>query len=205
MGITTRAHGGERRHMAETRKKQGCWRCGCLVIGIPLLILLLLAGYAAAVYFKVPERLGLKQPPAEHLLSSTPDRVAAAEIMDELQAAGVRTEGLSLYVLPVEGRDYNLVVAVLDESQGFKFEGLGGEDVMVEFFKSLALGDASQKHNVGRVAIHYVNNEGVTKVSMTAPTQAIRDYAAGRITRAALLQAIEGKVDLKSMYGEVLP
>ena len=191
--------------MAETRKKRGCWRCGCLVIEIPLLILLLVAGYAAFVYFKVPERLGLKKPPAEHLLSGTPDRVAAQEIKDGLQAAGIGTDGLDLYVIPVEGKDYNLAVAVLNQADGFKFTGLGGQDVVVEFLKSLTVGETAQKHNIGRVAIHYVNNEGVTKVSMTAPTQALRDYAAGKITRAALLEEIEGKVDLQSMYGEVMP
>ena len=191
--------------MAETRKKRGCWRCGCLLIEIPLLILLLLAGYAAFVYFKVPERLGLKEPPAEHLLSSTPDRVAAQEIKDGLQVAGVGTAGLDLYVIPVEGKDYNLAVAVLNEADGFKFTGLGGQDVVVEFLKNLTVGDAAQKHNIGRVALHYVNAEGVTKVSMTAPTQALRDFAAGKITRAALLEAIEGKVDLQSVTGGMMP
>jgi len=191
--------------MAGTRKKRGCLRCGCLVIGIPLLILILLAGIGAAMYFKVPERLGLKQPPAEHLLSGTPDRVAAQEIKNGLRAAGIGTEGLTLYVLPVEGKDYNLVVAVLDETQGFKFQGLGNEDVVIEFFKSLALGGTARKHNVGRVAIHYVNDQGELKVSMTAPTQALRDFADGKITRESLLEAIEGKADLKSRYGEVLP
>jgi hypothetical protein len=191
--------------MAETRKKRGCWRCGCLLIEIPLLILLLLAGYAAFVYFKVPERLGLKKPPAEHLLSGTPDRMAAQEIKDGLQAAGIGTAGLDLYVIPVEGKDYNLVVAVVNEAEGFKFTGLGGQDVVVEFLKNLTVGEAAQKHNIGRAALHYVNSEGVTKVSMTAPTQALRDYAAGKITRDALLEAIEGKVDLQSMVGEVMP
>lgn len=171
----------------------------------PILIVLLLVGWVAAVQFRVPERLGLRKPPAERLLSGTPDREAAEAILAEFEEAGVSTEGMGLYVIPVEGRRYNLAVAVLDAAQGFRFERAGDDDVVLGYFERLATGGAADEYRVGRVAIHYLDENGEALLSMTAPAEAIQRFARGEIGRQELMQAMEGKIDLESLSREVLP
>lgn len=190
--------------MARRRKRRGCLGWGCLVVGSLLLVVVLLIGWIAAVQFRVPERLGLRKRPAERLLSGTPDREAAEAFLAEFEEAGVSTEGMALYVIPVEGKGYNLAVAVLDASQGFRFERAGEDDVVLGYFKRLATGEAADEYRMGRVAIHYLDENGEALLSMTAPTEAIQRFARGEIGRQELMQAMERKIDLESLSREVL-
>ena len=191
--------------MGRRGKRRGCLGWGCLVVGSLLLVAILLIGWIAAVQYRLPERLGLRKPPAERLLSGTPDREAAEAILAEFEEAGVSTEGMGLYVIPVEGKGYNLAVAVMDAAQGFRFERTRDEDVVLGFFKRLAIGEAADEYSIGRVTIHYLNEDGEALLSMTAPTQAIQRFARGEIGREELMQAMEGKIDLESLSREVVP
>jgi hypothetical protein len=168
-----------------------------------LVILLVAVGLVIVLRTNVPERLGLRQPPAERLLSGEPDRQAAQQIMDELKASGLDTQGMWLYALPVEGQSYNVAYAVLDASAGFSFERTADGDGVLALLKRLAAADATGSHGIGRVAIDYRNSEGVRILTITAPTQTIRDFAEGRITREAFLQALEGDFDAEELYGEL--
>jgi hypothetical protein len=185
-------------------RRRGCCSWGCIVIGGLLVILLVAVGLVIAMRSDVLARLGLRQSPAERLLSGEPDRQAAQLIMDELGESGVDTQGMSLYVLPIEGQSYSLAYAVLDASAGFRFDSTSGGDSVVALLERLATADATGAYAVGRVAIDYRGPEGNRVLTLTAPTQAIRDFAGGRITRDAFLQALEGDFDPQELYGELV-
>ena len=81
--------------------RRGCCFWGCIASVVLLVLAAVLILVGLWLWTDVPERLGLKESPAERLLSGPPDRQAAAEIKDELQDAGIDTTGLSLFVLPI--------------------------------------------------------------------------------------------------------
>ncbi|NLS75936.1 MAG: hypothetical protein GXY76_01610 [Chloroflexi bacterium] len=186
-------------------RRRGCCGTGCMILGIVLLAPVLFIGWVVAVQTRVPERLGLRQPPEVRLLGGAPDREAAAALRAELEAAGFSAEGMNLAVLPVKGKDYSLAAAVFDASQGFHFGSSGGGDAMLDSLRRLGTGEAATQYHIGRVAVHYYDEEGRNLVSLTAPTDLIRSYASGQITRDAFLQGIEGQLDLKALFEEAMP
>ncbi|MBI3910702.1 MAG: zinc ribbon domain-containing protein, partial [Armatimonadetes bacterium] len=64
------------------RRGRGCIGWGCMLILYSLAIVVVVGGVFAALYFRVPARLGLVTPPEERLLSGTPDRAAAKALKD---------------------------------------------------------------------------------------------------------------------------
>lgn len=176
--------------------------CGCLgfgalvVVAIPLL-------WLALVQWRLPERAGLVKPVEQRLLGGAANPAAAEDLRSEMAAAGMSTQGLQVAVVPVKGRDYNLAIAVLDASQGFSFSG--GGDTLLESFKVLALSPSAEQHQIGRVALHYIDDQGNQLLGLTAPTTAIRSYADGQLDEQAFLQAIEGEVNFQALYQQVTP
>lgn len=185
-------------------RRRGCCGWGCMVLGGLVAILLVVVGLVIVLRTNVPERLGLRQSPVERLLSGEPDRQAAQQIMNELGESGMDTRGMSLYVLPIEGQSYGLAYAVLDASQGFHFDRTASGDSVIALLTRMASADATGAYGIGRVAIDYRNSEGIQILTLTAPAQTIRDFAEGRITREAFLQALEGDFDAQELYGELL-
>jgi hypothetical protein len=168
-----------------------------------VILVALAAGGVVLWRSEIPKRLGVRQSPAQRLLSGPPDRYAAQQIVDELAAAGLDTQGMWVYVLPIEGQSYRAAYAVLDASQGFEFERGSGEDVVVDQLIRLATSDAAAAQNIGRIAIDYRDREGNQVISLTAPTDAIRAYARGEIGQEAFMASLEGQVDLETMVGGI--
>jgi len=185
--------------------RRGCCGTGCLLLSLLLLMALLAMGWVVAVQAGIPQRLGLIKPPEERLLGGAPNRAAGAALLAELQQAGLSSQGLEVAVLPVKGKSYYLAAVVMDASSGFRFGATTAGDPLVETFKRLASGQAASEYNIGRVALHYIDEEGRNLVSLTATTDAIQRFANGQMTRQAFLQAVEGQVDMRALLEEWLP
>jgi len=166
--------------------------------------LAILVGVGAAFYFRVPERLGLRESAADRLLSGAPDREAAAAILTELEEAGVNTQGVELWVLPVEGEKGSLAYAILDSSQGFTFEGLSGDDPISDYLTQLASGGMAGEYGIERVALDYRGDSGDSLLVITASTEAISGFAAGTISRQEFLKEVEANANLPALVQEVL-
>ena len=188
----------------QARKGRGCCGWGCMVVAGLLVILLVIVGGVIAVRTNIPVRLGLRQSPVERLLSGQPDRQAAQTILDELTQGGMDTQGMWLYVLPIEGQSYSLAYALLDASEGFQFDRSTDGDGITALLVGIATTDAADAHGIGRVAIEYQNLSDKRILTLTAPTQAIRDFADGNISRNAFMQVLEGDFDPQELYGEFL-
>lgn len=53
----------------------------------------------------------------------------------------------------------------------------------------------AQKYGVTRVAVNYRDDTGQSLVTVTAPTQTIADYRAGRISRDEFFKRIDARLD----------
>jgi hypothetical protein len=169
-----------------------------------LAVLLVFVGYVVFSRTDVPARLGLREPAVERLLSGEPDRQAAQMFIEELQATGLDTQGMYLYVLPIEGQSYSLAYAVLDASAGFHFNSTAEGDGVTDLLTRMAASDTAGAYGVGRVAIEYRNMAGTRILTLTAPADVIRDFANGTISQDAFMQALEGEFDAQELYGELL-
>jgi hypothetical protein len=185
----------------KSRGRRGCCGSGCLLL---FLLLLLIVGAGAALYLRLPQKLGLIKPATETLLADTPDREAASTILNDLAQAGLNTQGMQLYVLPYQDGSGAVVYAVLDGGQGFAFPQ-SSSDPVVAFLTELALGGAAKSYGVKRVAIDYRLTSDASLLKLTVSTQAIQDYAQGKIDRQKLLDAIEGSVEWSALAKGGLP
>lgn len=181
------------------KKKRGCFASGCLMIFGALLIVTVVVG---GLLLRVPQQLGIL-PSGEKLLQGTPDRAAAAAILDQVAAAGVDTTGLSLYVFPVEGQDGTLAYAVLDTSAGFHFSTGTDANPLPDLFGKLASGSTVDEANIEQVAIAYRDESGRTLGVLTAPTGVIRQFVAGEIDEEAFSKQLHGDVDLGAVLDAV--
>jgi hypothetical protein len=171
---------------------------------VVLIVLLLLVALGAALYFRVPQKLGLIKSAAERLLSDSPDRAAASALMEDLTAAGFDLEGVEGYVLPLKDGTGSLAYFVLDASQGFEFPS-SLDDPITGALVELALGNAAAEFGIRRVGMEYISATGESLLTLTASTQTISDYASGRLSREEFLKGIDGEVNWVAFYTEVLP
>jgi hypothetical protein len=184
---------------ATARRRPGCLRTGCLAAGIPLILILLFAAWFVAARTQALVKIGLRTPPEQRLLGGRPNLEAEQALKAELLSAGFGDSGLKVAVLPVKGKGYNLAVAVMDTSQGFRRTGSG--DLLLDCLEHLGTGDAAQRYAVGRVAAHFYDATGTKILSLTAASEDIRAFSDGRMSRADFLRSVEGALDWQTMMG----
>jgi hypothetical protein len=172
------------------KKGHGCFFKGCLTT---LLVLVLVIAAVGALLARLPQQLGL-WPSGASLLSGTPDRAGAAAILDEVKADGIDTAGMTLYVMPVEGKDGTLAYAILDTSAGFRFPTAttSGRNPIPDMFVRLTGGSAATAARVAQVAIEYRDPAGQTLGVLTASKSSINDFASGAIDETAFSNALSG-------------
>ena len=188
--------------MGEKRRRRGCWGCGC---GIVLLMLLLPIVWIAAMRWGVLERLGLRQSISERVFAPPPDRGAAEALMDALQQGGMNTQGVSVHVLPMAGREGSVAILTLDATQGFEPERWFGEGGDQDSLEQVLNQDALQELNVTRLAFDYVDQRGKSIVTLTVPTEVLSEAGEGELDEEELLQATMGRIDIPGLIREMTP
>jgi hypothetical protein len=180
--------------MTKTIKKKG-FSFGKIIL--LLFVLIILAG--AALYFRIPQKIGLIKSPADQLFTMTPDSEKAAVVMEDLTAAGLKTNGVEVYVLPVAGTDDNVAMVVLDASKGFDFSSYGGTDPVKDF---LTVVSKAQQEGINRAAVTYYDEQGRQLVAATVPTDAVLAYSQGKLTDSQLMEKVDvGTDDLWAFIG----
>jgi hypothetical protein len=179
----------------KTLKKKNRFSIGNILLLIFALVIL--AG--AALYFRIPQKIGLIKSPADQLFTMTPDSEKAAVIMENLTTAGLNTKGVEVYVLPVAGTDHNVAMVVLDASKGFDFSSYGGTDPVKDF---LAVVSKAQQEGINRAAVTYYDEQGRQLVAATVPTDAVLAYSQGKLTDTQLMEKVDvGTDDLWAFIG----
>ncbi len=184
---------------APSRPRFGCCGTGCLAV-LSVLVVLVILG--AALYFRVPQQLGLLPSP-QRLLSEAPNREAAAALKEELAEAGIDTRGMDIYVLPFRDKPGSIAYAVLDASNGFQFKP-ESRDPVVDYFKQMANSAAADTYGIQRIAIEYRSTTGTTLLNLTASRDTIAGYSNGTLSREQFLKGIDGQANWSAFFQEVL-
>jgi hypothetical protein len=170
-----------------------------------LLGLLVPIVWMVAMRWGVLERLGLRESVAERVFAAPPDREASAALMDALQQSGMNTQGIDVHVLPIAGQGGSVAILTLDAARGFDperwFDGTGDQESLEQVFDADALRDLG----VTRLAFDYVDRQGRSIVTLTAPADALSDLGDGEGDEAELLQAVMGRVDIPRLIREMAP
>jgi len=175
------------------KKKKGSFLKSCLV---SFLVLALLVGVLAATVLGLWQKWGIVKSPAIRLLAQgTPYRAEAAAMKEELQANGFETKGVEIAVFPVTDSDKTVAVATLDASQGFTFSDASVTDAFVK----MVGGETASEMNVVRAAILYKDPKGRELMAVTAPTDAIKGFADGSITKEEFYRKMDGKFDIPNL------
>ncbi|MFC1874122.1 hypothetical protein ACFLYX_02340 [Chloroflexota bacterium] len=167
------------------------------LIGLAVFVVIVIV--VGVAFFNLPQRIGLVETPAEKLLSQTPDRETADELMSELRASGTDTTGMDLYILPIQGTkdnpsNGNVAVAILDASQGFDLRNLSEAELM-GYLETLSSVGQSGDYNIERVVVAYQDESGESLITLTAPTETILKFKNGVISREQFLKEMEGEVN----------
>lgn len=174
-------------------------RCGCCLIFFLMVIVFFLTAWYVVVHSGLLEKLGLRQPVAERLFAPPPDREAADTLMGMLQQEGMDMQGVSIYVLPMAGRDDSVAILSLDASQGIDLERLFGDDGggMGDIFDP----DTLQDLNITRLAFDYVDDRGKSIATLTLPTEVL--HSNDDMDEKEFLRAVMGRIDIPGLVREV--
>jgi len=175
--------------VSHTRTQPGFGKA-CLIVIVALLLAL---GLLVAFFFRIPQKF--LPSPAKELLSGTPYREEAEIVLEEARAAGIPTEGISLYILPIKGTDASVAYAVLDASQGFTFASTGGLNPVSAMMQALLTGPQAEQMDIARVSLDYRNDEGKPLFVVSAPSDAILAFASGETDQAAFSAALEADIN----------
>ena len=189
---------GEEDDMVERKRSRGCGCCGIIV-----LVLLVGVAWLLAVRWGVLEKVGLQEPIAERVFAPPPDREATGALMGALQAAGMNTRGVGFHVLPMADGG-STAILTLDASQGFDPERLFGGDLEWDALEQLSEDDTFAELGVTRLAFDYRDENGKSIVTLTAPTEALRQLAEEEITEQEFVRSVMGRIDIPALTGGVL-
>jgi hypothetical protein len=183
------------------RKKGGCR--GCLKIFlIVLAVLLVIFGIIAALFYRIPQRLGLMPNKAEKLLVATPDREAADELLAEARARGMSTQGVSLYVLPYKDGNGSVASAIFDSREGFSFSQGGRLNPVGQAFSQIAGGPVAEKLNIERITVTYISAKGEDLMSLSAKRSDSLAFANGSMSEEQFMSVLGGDINLPAVVNE---
>ena len=180
---------------APPKRGRGCLFRGCLIT-LSFVVGLVVA--TTALVLRIPQQVGLL-PTAETLLADTPDREGAAALLASMQATGIDTTGMSLYLLPMRDGTGAIAYAVLDTSAGFKFPAASDRPGLVEIFVRLADGRAREL-GVTQVAVDYRDGSGSSLGLLTAPVASIARVASGQDDLKTFSRSLDGRVDVGAVF-----
>ncbi|HUT15558.1 MAG TPA: hypothetical protein VMY98_04860 [Anaerolineae bacterium] len=181
------------------QRRKGCGGCGGC--GLLLLILLVVALiWAAVVPFRILQRTGLQESPAERLLGGPPDRKAADTLVNALQGAGMSMQGVQVQVLELSNTGERVVFTVLDASKGFDPQRPLDGDSATDMLPDLAAAVAGL--DVDRIAVYYVGADGDPLFTVTHRVDAIQALEQGTITDEEFLEGLGVDFDIWQILGE---
>ena len=183
------------------QRRKGCGGCGGC--GLLLLILLVVALiWAAVVPFRILQRVGLQESPAERLLGGPPDRQAADILVNELRAAGMSMQGVQVQVLELANTGERVAFTVLDASLGFDPQRPFSGDLATDMLSDLAAAAAGL--DIDRIAVYYVSEDGVPLFTVTHHVKAIQALERGTISDEEFLEGLGVDFDIRQILGEGL-
>ncbi len=183
------------------RKKGGCRRC-LKWFFMTILVLLILGAILAAIFFRVPERLGLvgRGGKAEKLLITTSDRETAAQILKEAAGAGLNTKGVSLSVLPLKSGEASIAFAILSSVDGFTFPRIEQKDPIIQTLIMLGTAPSIRANNITVVGFEFYDDKGRSYMTVAAQVDEIEKVARGQLTKEEFMQRSYGNIRIDEIF-----
>ena len=168
------------------KSRRGCIGCiGCFGL---LVLTIIVCGGTWFFGASILRSLNLLPLDPVELYSGAADPVATDAVETLLVDAGF--EGANAVVLPTKGRNKQLAVIMLDSSSKVKESGADAtQEAMLKLFQGLA--DADPSFNLERMVTAFLDENGEPLVAITAPQQAVEDFASGRISRGEFLRSVD--------------
>ena len=189
--------------MAPEKRSRSCLGCGCQVLGILALLVFLAVVWIVAVQAGVLERLGLRESPADELLSGAPDRQAAAAVLEGLHQAEINTRGMSIQVLSMKGTSDKLAIAVIDRSQGFVLGQSGDAGAALERLQDMIAGDTLDELGITRVAIESRDQKGRFVAAVTVKREDLKAMANGEMDPEDFVKAVDARINPLRLMGRL--
>ena len=161
------------------KKRHGCL-IGCLIV---ILVPLLLCGGVSAY-------TALRPSPADELLSGPPDPDVAAAIVADMQARGIPTDSLTVYVYPMTDGSGAIAYAKVDLSKASAETG----KPMPDYFVALGASQAARNAGVVQAALEIVDESGAMLVLSTTDAASCAAYADGLLDYDEFLGTLSGRV-----------
>jgi hypothetical protein len=112
---------------------------------------------------------------------------------------------VGVHVLPMAGQAGSVALLTLDASQGFDPErfmaGDGDWGALEQVLNASALQDA----NITRLAFDYVDKDGKSIVTLTAPVEALRQLGEDDLDQKEFLSQVMGRIDIPRLIQEMTP
>ncbi len=167
------------------------------------LLLLLVLAWVALVPYRVLQRAGWQESPAEELLGGPPDRAATQALQQAAQAEGLGPQGVRFYVLPLAQSGDRVAFAVLDAAQGYHWDRLLDWEEISQVL--LKLSSAGRDLDLWRLALHYLGEQGELLLTVTVSAQAVQSYQRGSISSDELLLETSVNGDVRRLLAERRP
>lgn len=186
---------------APKKRRGGCR--GCLKwLGILILLFLIIVGIVAALFFRVPQSLGLMSNAAKKYLVATPDRAGAEELLRQAQARGLSARGVHLYVLPYKDGNGSVASVVMDSREGFSFGQGGGLKSVASVFSQIAGSAKADELGIKYVTATYVSPKGQDLMSLSASRADALSFAGGGMSDTEFMSKLNGDINLPAVIGE---
>ena len=177
---------------APPRKKRGC---GCIVLGClgTFLVVALIATSVVGWYLRWPEQWGLVESPAEELFATSPNPWAGDFLEEEFTELGLSTEGITFYIIPKDGGEAHTAYILVEEADGFTWSHPTYDNPIEGLLILTAASETAAAFTIDRVAVDYRDADDVQVAVMTAPSQALVDYAQGTISKDELFEQMNAR------------
>ena len=137
---------------------------------------------------RVPQQLGLWQTHPERLFDQTPDPTLGQRVTDELAAAGVATEGMTVWVFRDPDSNDRVVYALLDPADGFLFPPDIGGDPVLTLIGELGAASVAATPEISRLAMIRPSSEKTQAWTFVArmPSNSAKPPAVSRLMPASV-------------------
>ena len=182
----------------QPKKRSGCRSCalGCLItLGVFVLVLVFAAGW----FFNWPAQWGLVASPAESVFEPGVNPYASDDLEAELAAQGLNMQGVSVFVVATEDGSGHVAYILVDDQNGADWSHDTYRSAAEGFLILSAGTQAADTYAISRIAVDHRDEQGTQAAVMTAPTTALREYAAGAITQQELFDQMDGYADMAGM------
>ena len=159
------------------KKPKGCLTC-LIILGAGVVLL----AFIIFVFPAILRAMGVFGRSAEYLYQQAPDLVAGEKLTEVLKQRNI--DGVSVYVIPMKGRNEKGAFIILDASKGYT--GLSPLDddneIFFDLLRDLVTRDHNENLRIAHLTVEYRDEQANPFFSFTVAQEVVEDYVSGNIS-----------------------